>query len=71
MLFDERTTILAGEVSSVARRSSGRVLERNSVTLPESEISSPMVTLPSTVVEEEKTKRPFDTRTSLEGFPWM
>lgn len=71
MLLEETTTMLLGDVSSVAARSSGRVLERNSVILPDREISSPTVTLPSTVVEVEKTKRPLETRMSPVAFPWI
>lgn len=69
VLFDEMTTILEGDWSSVVVRSSGSELERNSATFPDSEMVSPTLIWLRTVALVVKTVNPRDTLMSLIGSP--
>ena len=71
VLLDESTVMLLGELSSVANKLLRELalVDRNSATVPESEIRSPAETEFRTVVEDENTKRPFDTRVSSTASP--
>jgi hypothetical protein len=70
VLFDKRTTMSVGDTISVRNRSLGTPdPDRNSETLPLSEMRSRTETCLRTLVEVEKTKSPLETRMSSIGLP--
>ena len=65
----ERTVMFFGEVSSVRKRSSGELEDRNSDTVPVSEMRSPDVTEARMDAEDVKTFKPYEARMSDDGVP--
>ena len=69
VLLDEITVMLDGVSSSVWKRLFGDEAVLNSDTRPLREMRSPTLTDFNIVEELEKTKRPFDARTSSDLSP--
>ena len=63
--------MLDGESSSVAVMKVGSDEERNSSTVPDSEMLSPTATESSTLLDSENTNRPLETGDSEEDGLWM
>ena len=66
---DEVTLMFLGDSSSVRKRSSGAVDERNSDTVPVRETRSPGETEARIEVEVVNTFKPYEARISDDGFP--